>query len=375
MAYRDLPMLQSGATAGQNGHSPAPYRGQAHEHGTGQVGEPGSRKPPPRNAAVANPRDAYHDVPILQRPPWGHWIAEYFFFGGISSGAFAIGTVAALAGERRRDIAHAAYLISFATVLPCPVCLIADLGRPARFMHMLRIFKPSSPMNLGAWTLVAHSGFVTLAAAASLARMGRLPLAGPLLRPVPLALIGAPGLPFALTLGGYTGVLLGTTSIPVWYTSPLLGALFMASSLSTGVAATALVGAAVGAVDEGHYDALAPLGLGLNVAEIAILGGYLATSGSAARPLLRGSHGVQIAVAAGALLGAAACEVAAMLLPRQRRLLGAVGGAATLTAGALIRWSVVYAGHRSADDREGTLEAMSPSASSPGWQQSARLGS
>ena len=371
MAYRDLPVLQGGAPAGQNGHSPAPYtyRGQAHEHGTGRGGERGSGQQLLRNAAVANPRDAYRDVPILQRPPWGHWIAEYFFFGGISSGAFAIGTVASLAGERRRDIAHAAYLISFAAVLPCPVCLIADLGRPARFMYMLRIFKPSSPMNLGAWTLVAHSGFATLAAAASLARMGALPLAGPLLRPVPLALIGAAGLPFALALGGYTGVLLGTTSIPIWYTSPLLGALFMASSLSTGVAAVGLAGAATDAMGEGHYDALAPLGLGLNVAEVAILGGYLATSGPAARPLLRGSHGVQIAVAAGALLGAAACEVAAMLLPRRRRLLGAMGGVATLTAGALIRWSIVHAGHTSADDREGTLEAMAPSAAAPGWRR------
>ena len=271
-------------------------------------------------------------------------------------------------GERRRDIAHAAYLISFAAVLPCPVCLIADLGRPARFMHMLRIFKPPSPMNLGAWTLVAHSGFATLAAAASLARMAVLPLAGPLLRPVPLALIGAPGLPIALTLGGYTGVLLGTTSIPVWYTGARLGALFTASSLSTGVAAIARVGAAVGAVDERHHDALVPLGLELNVTEIAILGG-LATSGSAATPLLRGSHGVQIATAAGALLGAAACEVATMLLPRQRRLLGTVGGVATLAAVALIRWSIVHAGHTSADDREGTLEAMSASASSPGWRR------
>jgi len=36
--------------------------------------------------------------------------------------------------------------------------------------------------------------------------------------------------------------------------------------------------------------------------------------------------------------------------------------------GALIRWSIVHAGHTSADDREGTLAAMAPSAASPGWQ-------
>jgi formate-dependent nitrite reductase membrane component NrfD len=32
-----------------------------------------------------------------------------------------------------------------------PVLLILDLGRPRLFIHMLRVFKPQSPMSIGAW--------------------------------------------------------------------------------------------------------------------------------------------------------------------------------------------------------------------------------
>src|SRR6266567_4562737 len=67
--------------------------------------------------------------------------------------------------KRLRELARAAYDVSFLTVLPCPPLLIADLGRPERFHHMLRVFKPMSPMNLGAWTLTGFSIPLTVIAA------------------------------------------------------------------------------------------------------------------------------------------------------------------------------------------------------------------
>jgi len=131
-------------------------------------------------AAHINPRDAYRDL-----------------FGGRSLGR----------------LAHVAHWVAFLTLLPCPPLLIADLGVPARFHHMLRIFKPASPMNLGSWILTVHGALVTMATL-------RLAPA----RPVALA-----ELPLGVGLGGYTGVLIGTTSVPVWSESPFLGAVFMAS--------------------------------------------------------------------------------------------------------------------------------------------------
>src|SRR5260370_3130690 len=87
-------------------------------------------------AAVSDTRDAYRDVPILQRPPWSHLIAGYFFFGGISSGAFTIGALANLAGGKRRaKLARTAHYVAFVTLLPSPPLLIADLARPLLFHH------------------------------------------------------------------------------------------------------------------------------------------------------------------------------------------------------------------------------------------------
>src|SRR5204863_1094696 len=114
-------------------------------------------KQPNYGAAHLNPRDAYRDVPVLKQPTWNNEVAAYFFFGGISAGAALLGSLVEVVGGERRDrLAHTAQYVSFVTLLPCPPLLIADLGTPQRFHHMLRIFKPSSPMNLGSWALLVH---------------------------------------------------------------------------------------------------------------------------------------------------------------------------------------------------------------------------
>lgn len=319
-------------------------------------------------AAVTHTRDAYRDVPILQRPPWGGLVAGYFFFGGVSSGAFMIGALANLVGgERRARLARTAHYVAFAALLPCPPLLIADLGKPILFHHMLRIFKPSSSMNLGAWTLTMHGMATTLSAVVSMAQDGALPLAGPLPAHVPQSIVAVGGVPSALTLGGYTGVLLGTTSIPVWYTSPLLGALFMAGAIATGAAAVTLTGEFTGRTEPGDRRALAPLLLTSGITELALLGGFIATSGSAAKPLLEGKVGRQLGGAAVAIAAAAALEVVAVRAKARKPMFSAIGAAAALAGGAMLRWAIVHAGHASAADRDGTLEALSPSPSAPGW--------
>src|SRR5690242_18885036 len=111
-------------------------------------------KKPSLGAANLQERDAYRDVPILKQPTWNNEEAAYFFFGGISAGAAVIGSLAGVfGGEKRRHLARTAHYESLAALVPCPPLLIDDLGRPERFHHMLRIFKPSSPMNLGSWAL------------------------------------------------------------------------------------------------------------------------------------------------------------------------------------------------------------------------------
>src|SRR6201986_4517642 len=105
----------------------------------------------------------YYGLPILKKPFWKWEIAGSFFFEGISAGSYVLCTVAGLRDRVQFDegIRRGRYL-SFVSMLFCPPLLIADLGRPERFHHMLRIFKKTSPMNHGAWALSGYGLFASL---------------------------------------------------------------------------------------------------------------------------------------------------------------------------------------------------------------------
>lgn len=92
---------------------------------------------------------AYYDYPVLKAPFWGWEIVWYFFFGGLAAGCYIIASLTALFGSRQdRATARTGYYLSLLALLPCPVLLIKDLGRPDRFLHMLRMFKMQSPMSI-----------------------------------------------------------------------------------------------------------------------------------------------------------------------------------------------------------------------------------
>lgn len=141
----------------------------------------------------------------------------------------------------------------------------------------------------------------------------------------------------------------------------------MASAISTGAAATSLVSALVGG--EGHDDhhALAGIALAAGAAEMVLLGGYVATSGQAVKPLLEGERRKLLTGTIISLALAGALEIAGLRSRRHERLLSVLAGVAGLAGGAMLRWGVVRAGRASAADREGTLEAMKPTGKRPGW--------
>jgi formate-dependent nitrite reductase membrane component NrfD len=177
--------------------------------------------------------------PFIHAPVWSWGVAEYFWFGGMASGSAFVALACDAAGDHRS--AAIARKVALGAVAPAPVLLIADLGRPDRFLNMMRIFKPRSPMNMGAWCLVAFSGSGALAVGADL--IGR-PKAG-------RALGGLTAL-FGSYLGSYTGVLLACTAVPVWARSRvILGPAFVATATATGAAATRLVLVASG-LPPGH---------------------------------------------------------------------------------------------------------------------------
>jgi formate-dependent nitrite reductase membrane component NrfD len=197
--------------------------------------------------------------PVIHPPVWTWEVPVYFWLGGMASGAAFCALAADLAGDEWS--AAVARKVALGVVIPAPALLIADLGRPGRFLNMLRIFKPRSPMNLGAWCLTAFSAAGAGAVGADLIGWRRTAQ-------------GLGGVQAALGsyLGSYTGVLLATTAVPLWARSRLfLGPIFVATATATGAAATRLTLAAAGqAQDAPSHIALGHLQDGAILAELVL---------------------------------------------------------------------------------------------------------
>jgi formate-dependent nitrite reductase membrane component NrfD len=296
----------------------------------------------------------YYDIPFLKRPTWEWHISTYFFLEAVSSGAFLLAAVADAAGRERFDrVRRAGYLLSFAAFLPCPPLLIADLGRPERFHHMLRIFKPTSAMSHGSWALLAYSVPMTvMAAEVGLEAAPRwMGLAERIERLLPTPALGVAGIPCAMMLATYPGVLLSTTANPLWSTGRGLGALFAAGSIHAGAAA---VSAAL-AVWGSHTDEQARLERIERVAaaaEAAALAVFVATAGRHAAPLVSGRYRTLFWVGAvGA--GLVAPLVVEALAPKRGWLgrVARVAASALALAGAFaLKWAVTHAGAEAAAD-------------------------
>jgi len=313
-------------------------------------------------SAAEQARESYYGVPVVHKPHWKWSIVLYFFLGGISGASYVIATLARLAGgPQLHSVTRAGRYLSFLTVIPAPLLLIYDLGRPERFHHMLRVLKLRSPMSLGAWGLVAFSLFSGLSA---LIQAGQDGLLGrwsqQRLRALPDRLIGLLGSGPAFFLSGYTGVLLAATAVPLWTKNfLLLGPLFLASSLSNATSALLLLLTLARQVSAEISDRLEGLERLALLVELALLLGLRANSGPVIRrPLDEGSTG---AVFRGVLGAGVLAPLLLQTLARGHHGWGAqalrvLAAVLVLVGGFLVRCVLLFAGHRSADDPQATFE-------------------
>jgi formate-dependent nitrite reductase membrane component NrfD len=173
--------------------------------------------------------------PGMMKPPVWTWeVPLYFWTGGAASGSAFVALACDLAGDHRA--ARVARLVSFGFLSVSPPLLVLDLGRPLRFLHMLRIVKTRSPMSMGAWALTLFGNLAAGAVGADLLGRERLARA-----------LGAANVLVGGYLGSYTGVLLASTAVPLWARSRLfLGPIFMCTATATGAAACRLALSATG---------------------------------------------------------------------------------------------------------------------------------
>jgi hypothetical protein len=273
---------------------------------------------------------SYYGRPILKEPAWTLEVPWYFFTGGLAGASAPLAVAARMTSNQR--LASSALTVAGAGIAASVPLLVSDLGRPERFHHMLRVFKPTSPMSMGSWALAAMGPAAVGAAVSD--RLGILPGLGRVAELVS-GLIGP-------SLCTYTGALVANTAVPVWHEArgelPLV---FAGSALaSAGAASTILTPAA----DAGPARRLAVTGAVVELAAGQVMERRL---GELAEPYHQGAAGRYARLAKGCTAAGAA---AIGLAGRRRRPLAMAGAGLLLAGSALERLAVYKAGFQSARD-------------------------
>jgi formate-dependent nitrite reductase membrane component NrfD len=324
-------------TRGVRGNGRAPEREAEGIRGEGLLSRRGRRRSGGTEQLMVPPAEfgSYYGRPVIKEPAWGiPDVPGYLFFGGLAGASSALAASAELTG--RRELARTAKTTAVVAISVSAAALVHDLGRPARFYNMLRVFKPTSPMSVGSWLLTGYGPAAGVAAASAVTgwfpRIGRAAT-------VAAAVLG-PG------VAAYTAALLSDTAVPAWHEAHRELPYLFVSSAATAAGGLGL--ALVRSDQAGPARNLAVLGAG---AELVAKSMLLQRLGPAAEPYQSGRAGYLMEAAE--ILTAGGLSAAA--LGGRNRLAAALAGAALVTSSALTRFGVYYAGRTSARDPRYTV--------------------
>jgi len=278
---------------------------------------------------------SYYGRPVLKEPVWKQEIPWYLFTGGLGGASAVLSAVARVTGNER--LARRSIYIGAASDAVSPLLLIADLGRPERFLNMLRVFKVTSPMSVGSWILAVSSSASSLSAFLhAIRRFHRISDAA-------RAVAAGSGAPLAV----YTGTLFADTAIPVWHEARHeLPFLFGSSAAASAGAAAAI------AVPPAEAAPARRLAVGGALVENAVMVAMERRLGMIGEPYKEDEAGRYAKLAKACTLGGAGLLA---LAGRRSRLASIAGGTLVLGGEAALRWSVFKAGFQSARDPKYTV--------------------
>jgi formate-dependent nitrite reductase membrane component NrfD len=278
---------------------------------------------------------SYYGRPVIKPPVWkSPEVPLYLFLGGAAGTSSVLGAL----GEftRRPRLTRAAHLFAGAGALGSVGLLIVDLGRPERFLHMLRVFKPTSPLSVGSYILSPFSALTV--ATAGLGVLGWFPW----LRKLTALLAGAFGGPMTT----YTAVLFANTAVPSWHAAgEELPYVFAGSAMAAGGGITMALSPVV---EAGPARKMAAVGAAV---ELAMMQRVESGHGIVSEPYHEGKAGRLLKVAKACTAGGAGLTLVA-----GRSRLGAIASGTLLAAGSLLtRFGVYEAGMASAKDPKYTV--------------------
>jgi len=274
----------------------------------------------------------YYDRPLLKEPVWVWSVPAYLYSGGAAGACLALAAATQLLDDNSSLTTRCRW-IGFAGVTLGSGFLIYDLGRPERFFNMLRVFRPTSPMNVGSWLLAATG---CLSALSVLQIPGTTALRD-------RAAIGAGIL--GIPLSGYTGVLLANTALPVWQRAPRsLPALFIASGMASAGALLHFMKFSLH--EESIAQRFAIVGQAAELIGMSVLEHEVSDTREVGRPLKEGRSGFLWKTARVLSVASLAFSLWSKKSHRLKTAAGICGTAAALS----LRFSLLESGRSSAKD-------------------------
>jgi formate-dependent nitrite reductase membrane component NrfD len=297
------------------------------------------------------PTPTYYERPLLKAPHWEWNVVTYLFLGGIMGGLGLLQLLADANDEDERRLRATARVTSLVLAAANPGILISHLGRPERFLNMLRIVKFKSPMSLGVWGLVFYSGAAGANVIRELAQGGTLP--GWLRHLVPAFFVPLQALLGAFT-ASYTGVLLSATANPFWGSGKVH---IPMASVCSGLSSACALSSALCVVQGNHrvVRKLERLEMVAALAELSLLLHFEKHAGHYGKPFFTGARGKRLrtyTIATGILAPMALNLVGSMVrLPKPvDAVRSTVASVLTLVGGYILRESLIEAGKDSARD-------------------------
>lgn len=286
---------------------------------------------------------SYYGRPVVKESPWQSDIPAYLFLGGLAAGSSLLAAGADLSD--RPALRRTGRLGALGAISLSLAALVHDLGKPSRFVNMLRVAKPTSPMSMGTWLLTSYGPMAGLAAAAEVPALVPSPVRG---------LVTALGRPAGLTAAGlapavasYTAVLLADTATPAWHEAYRELPFVFAGAAAASAGGLGMLGTP--AAQAGPARRLAVLGA---AAEIAADQRMERSMGLSAETLHEGKAGRLMQVGKALTAGGA---VLAAALGRRSRPAAAASGLALLAGSACTRFGTFEAGQASARDPKYTV--------------------
>jgi formate-dependent nitrite reductase membrane component NrfD len=300
---------------------------------------------------------SYYGRPVLKAAPWGKDIPAYLFLGGLAGGSSLLAAGADLTD--RPTLRRASRIGALVGISLSFGALVHDLGRPERFVNMLRVAKLTSPMSTGTWILTVYGPAAGLAGAAELAGMlagtGKLPRAA---RPASrlLSRLARPAGIGAAVIGpavaSYTAVLLADTATPSWHDARRELPFVFVGSAAAAAGGLGLLGASP--ADAGPARRLAIAGAAV---ELAAERQIEQSMGLSAEPLHDGPAGKLLKASKALTASGAGLALLSGLRPQSRlsRAAASVAGLALMAGSAATRFGIFEAGQASARDPKYTV--------------------